>query len=557
MVRFLGCVDVGPWAFLSVREFQQSALPGLDCGGMQRGESIPELRPEIRLDESASGTPFLVDGATHFRFEIGEIEAQILRHVGKDIAAIAQAIHGELGDDYDLDQVQGAIADFFDSLAELGLLLPERPRAELVQLQFDARRHARATEQLEELGSVVERAVKNVPFHRDHWKKAGIAPPDIGDLSDLKKIPPMAKSDIRRNFPDGLLPEGLDLATLVSEGKITVGATSGTASERLQVLFDFSAGRFPERAVEIFNLPDDKHLFTGAVLTSPICAGFECHLGMSTMEERTRGDTLTLNSSDDILSITDDEIKAITGELHQFAPHLIFINPWYGAAYLRGVERLGLKVPSLTAIFASYQYPTARHRKILEEGFSTPVYSYYGATDLGGSLIGMECHQGRMHAREDHVFLELDGDPDLPDGLGHVTVTTLQNEYMPLIRYRVGDVARWDDSPCTCVMGTEWPTFTLEGRLSDALTATDGRLITTRMVDNAVGPDDLDFYQVLQHSDDHFELVAIPAEGRDAEGVKNRLLDLLGADAKITISVVDHISPTRSLKFRQTGRLDR
>jgi phenylacetate-CoA ligase len=59
--------------------------------------------------------------------------------------------------------------------------------------------------QLERLKETLKRCYERVPFHRNNFDKAGIKPEDIQSLEDLQKVPFMKKSDLRENYPFGLL----------------------------------------------------------------------------------------------------------------------------------------------------------------------------------------------------------------------------------------------------------------------------------------------------------------------------------------------------------------
>ena len=61
--------------------------------------------------------------------------------------------------------------------------------------------------------------------------------------------------------------------------------------------------------------------------------------------------------------------------------------------------------------------------------------------------------------------------------MGAVLVTDLLNGAMPLIRYRIGDMAAWADGPCPCGRGL--PRLErVAGRVTDFLVGADGRLVS-------------------------------------------------------------------------------
>ncbi len=82
------------------------------------------------------------------------------------------------------------------------------------------------------------------------------------------------------------------------------------------------------------------------------------------------------------------------------------------------------------------------YRKTIEEVFNTRVYENYGSAE--GFTIAAQYDLDYMYIMSPNVYLELvdDHGNEVPDGtLGHVVVTNLFGYAMPMIRYRIGDLA--------------------------------------------------------------------------------------------------------------------
>ncbi|MFB6360645.1 MAG: phenylacetate--CoA ligase family protein, partial [Halobacteriales archaeon] len=56
----------------------------------------------------------------------------------------------------------------------------------------------------ERLRATVEAAYEQVPFYRDAFDEAGIAPDDIDGIEDIDRLPFTTKEDFRDEYPDGL-----------------------------------------------------------------------------------------------------------------------------------------------------------------------------------------------------------------------------------------------------------------------------------------------------------------------------------------------------------------
>jgi phenylacetate-CoA ligase len=125
-------------------------------------------------------------------------------------------------------------------------------------------------------------------------------------------------------------------------------------------------------------------------------------------------------------------------------------------------------------------YPA--QRDVVRETLGCPVAEMYGSHEL--SLIALECEEGSLHVSEECVLVELldeDGRRVPPGERGEVVVTLLHNTEMPLLRYRLGDMASWASGPCRC--GRTLARLDLEiGRLEEMVRAPDGRMLHPRFL---------------------------------------------------------------------------
>src|SRR5262249_61024994 len=87
-----------------------------------------------------------------------------------------------------------------------------------------------------------------------------------------------------------------------------------------------------------------------------------------------------------------------------------------------------------------------RAREFIEEVWGARMFMCYGCTEGAG---GMECRFRSGYHLNEFSFLFEVVDQDAA-GNGEVVFTTLDRTTMPLIRYRVGDVARLSPHSCRC-----------------------------------------------------------------------------------------------------------
>ena len=93
------------------------------------------------------------------------------------------------------------------------------------------------------------------------------------------------------------------------------------------------------------------------------------------------------------------------------------------------------------------------YRELIRKVFNAEVFDTYGACE--GTMVAAECENHKLHIMSPHVFIELldkYGNEVSPGEVGEVVVTRLDNYLMPLIRYKIGDLAikSKDDKNCKC-----------------------------------------------------------------------------------------------------------
>jgi phenylacetate-CoA ligase len=162
----------------------------------------------------------------------------------------------------------------------------------------------------------------------------------------------------------------------------------------------------------------------------------------------------------------------------------------------------------------------------------------------------MENEQGEMKASHETAFLEIANKDSA--GIGDLVVTTLSNDFMPLLRYRIGDLAEKISLPYAT-------NFIVHGRAKDALLAADGSRVTTWQVDRCFADDDgIAHYELRQNENGSCELRYIadvnPPLPTALDDVTTRLETLLQTREKISVSALPTLVPAASGKFRLTCR---
>jgi hypothetical protein len=123
---------------------------------------------------------------------------------------------------------------------------------------------------------------------------------------------------------------------------------------------------------------------------------------------------------------------------------------------------------------------------------------------------------------------------------------------MPLVRYALGDIARMRVAPCSCDVGSTWPSLVLEGRERDAFRI--GReWITTKAVDDALAGVPLALYQLSETAPRQYRLEGIPeVAGSPWRGDAASALEALLSPERLVVEEVRDLPMDENQKFRFT-----
>lgn len=402
----------------------------------------------------------------------------------------------------------------------------------------------------------LERALAEAPFYRAWQEK------DPGPSRPLEErfaaLPVLTKRDMRAHLPDGFMwtaqRQGRGLAT----GEAEIVTTSGTSAERLSVVWhqpwwdasEQAAARLHATLEAVFARPHRE-----AVLTTPVCGGTTCHVGDARVAERTLGPLLFLNQSDDPTAWDARTAARMAEELELFRPDVIEADPAYLGILCRLSLGSGRALPLPRCIVLTYELPSRIHLRWIGRAFpGVPVISSYGSTETGH--VFTQCEHGTFH--QNTATCRVDLQPLRADrggaGLARLLVSTLGNPWFSLINFDIGDLVRIrGDSPCPCGRSDGMTVTAIEGRWSDLTFDRDGRIVTARMLDDAVGDiETLNGYQVIQTAPRAVVARFSAEHGGQvvAAELTERLVHLYGEGVVVQPRCEQAIPPEQSGKFR-------
>ncbi len=176
--------------------------------------------------------------------------------------------------------------------------------------------------------------------------------------------------------------------------------------------------------------------------------------------------------------LTEERMHEFDAALHHFRPRVIQAYARAAVLFARFLRAAGRKAYRPHSIVTSAEILEPDDRALLEQVFGCPVFNRYGCREV--SVVASECpaHSG-LHVMAEGLYLEIEtpNGPAAPGEMGAVLVTDLLNGAMPLIRYRIGDMAAWAEGRCPCGRGL--PRLErVAGRVTDFLVGADGRLVS-------------------------------------------------------------------------------
>ncbi len=402
--------------------------------------------------------------------------------------------------------------------------------------------------QCSQLGEMLPRWLGRVPLYR----RAGYALPDepqAAPCEAFRRLPFITKKDIRREFPGNFLPEGTDLDALLDQDLVELEHTSGTSEDRIPLLLargwwaeqeERALRRNPLVAAVLDEFPEARRV----TISSPVCNGDICYSSTPARFDRIVGHALHLSLSRQPFLWSETDLARMAAEAVEWQPQFLDADPVYGVRFAQYCERHGVRLPSLRFVLCSYEFVSVVHRRILERVFGVPVFNLYGATETGHLL--MENERGEMLPSLETAFLEI-VEPDAA-GIGRLIVTTLTNDYMPLVRYRIGDLAQQHVHPYRTA-------YTMHGREADAFRTTAGARVTTWQIDQCfAGLAGFAHYQLVQTGEAEYVLRYVPDSVPPGESalkeLQNRLAHALGVGEGMEFLAADFLLPEKSGKFR-------
>lgn len=285
-------------------------------------------------------------------------------------------------------------------------------------------------------------AFTNANFYNELYQKHGLDLHSVKDLSDIRKLPIISKTDVRENAKNMLAKPRLCVFKAYS---------SGTTGTPLQVYRDFSSTIKEYAYGHFFQQMHGYHLGDPVV-------SLRGTLNRNTFSYFDKSNNVLYLSSYHLKSERIDEYYKL---IKDFKPKVIKAYPSSMHILSTELHKKGLKL-NIPIAFTSSEVLHGFQKDIVEKTLNTKIYDWYGNAEQTVALGQFEDELYREFPLYSHTEFEND----------HLITTSFINSAFPLIRYRVDDVVQIAScSNETCVIEK------IEGRDDDYIILKDGQRI--------------------------------------------------------------------------------
>lgn len=390
---------------------------------------------------------------------------------------------------------------------------------------------------LRQLRSAVRRAFRETPFYRDRFIRAGFDPNAEFGYEEFARLPILDREDVRQ-AGDRMF------GSAVAPAQIARDATGGSSGAPTQIRTGPRERGWRESGMEHFM----RRIGLPAGSRTALLWGHHLDpMQRDTFRERLQ-DWLFNVQPFDCLRLSPETLDRYHREMDELRPKGIVAYASAVAALAEHLDARGI-VPA---------YPTGRiitgaekllpdQRAIVEKVFPCPVHERYGGRDVSVIAFQMNVPEALDFETDWSLLLV---EPETTDETSSILITKLQADVMPMIRYRVGDLARF---PPGSAPGR--PTFRLLsviGREADRVWLPDGRWMHGLSFPHLMKDYPVREFQIHQRGDYSVTVRVLPAASFTEES-ERAILQIVKANLPqlpVELQLVEAIPRTASNKWR-------
>lgn len=335
---------------------------------------------------------------------------------------------------------------------------------------------------------------------RRRWEEAGIRLSDLRSPDVLTRIPFCDGGQVARNPEDFFC---------VPEEKLThVITTSGTTGTAKKIFFTNEDLAYQTRMMgtNLCGLPGASRVLIMYRIFDPTWA-----VGAFTERGVEQAEMFCLRSGNHLSA--DEQIRLI----REYRIDSLITTPSYAHRVTleakQDLHGLGVRY-----ILLGGQSWSENLRATLEQAWGATALDAWGCNECGTGIAAECTRKNGLHLSEADFWIEIvdpaTGAP-VPDGEeGEVVVTTLSRRGMPLVRYRIGDLAHLMPREDRCECGSPLRRLSrIKGRMDDILFIGNGVHVYPDEIDRAVlGSRGVTDYQLTIERDGYQDMLHLTVE---------------------------------------------
>ena len=296
--------------------------------------------------------------------------------------------------------------------------------------------------QFKKLKHLLEYAYIKVPYYRKIFDALGRTPQDIRTLQDFKSLPILTREKLINNFED---LKSIDFASFNSVLMKTSGSTGAAKGFYISEDRIYTTAAYGALHREWLGWNPGERVAQIVPQSSPDYFNF-------TKKDLDKNSLSVISIDEEKINIDRDELKSCIRRIIEFRPRII-VKMFPSLAFLlaKYIKQESIDINFIKAIQTCGEILFASQRRAIERAFKCRVFDRWGNEETIG--LAHECPHGSFHIHPEHSLIELvnSNQEEVDCGkMGFVVGTQFDNFVMPLIRFKIGDVATLSSRKCKC-----------------------------------------------------------------------------------------------------------
>jgi phenylacetate-CoA ligase len=315
---------------------------------------------------------------------------------------------------------------------------------------------------------------KKSKFYNDKYRNIK----SVKSVDDFISLPFLTRQELY----DNTYPKSMDMLTQDLESMIVLstGGSSGIARYTLMTHNEWE--KFADKqafAIKLLGV-NSKDIVANLLVAGSLWPSF---VGIHDVIKKVGATHLPISANIDLDKIIDFCME--------FQPTALFSLPTLFVFLADKMKQKGAKFKRLKLIAYGGEHMSKEVREYLFKTLEVKEIKSMAYSSADAGLMGYQCEHckpNEYHLPVDFQAIEIfNFDKNRhcePEEKGEIIVTNLARLSMPIIRYRLGDLASFNSSPCKC--GDSNPLFSLHGRAGEDFKL-GGAYISMGVFESAIG----------------------------------------------------------------------